>query len=307
MSCKHPIYAVVTGTNENGKKILHFPYGFNSHLPGDNLTPIDVSDLKKTYGSDNVIAIPCGHCLSCKLDYSKNWSNRCVLESLSYENNCFVTLTFNDESLLNLKDDFKSILQKFLKRLRRSLDYPIRYFACFERGARSNRPHYHLIIFNYWPSDARLINNHTESKELEKIWSYGHVVVGDVTPASCSYVAQYCTKKIYSNKTDEFVLMSRKPGIGYNYFIENFKKIYDYNSIPLLGRSVAIPRYFDKCLEKIDLGLLSESKEVRLDKSKTYLLDRLRSQKLGDVEILNLQDGEHAERVFNAKKGGKKL
>ena len=46
--------------------------------------------------------VPCGSCMSCRLEKSRQWGVRCMHEAKLYENNCFVTLTFDDESYLSI-------------------------------------------------------------------------------------------------------------------------------------------------------------------------------------------------------------
>lgn len=304
MSCKHPIYAVKRFNELTNKNMMYFPYGFNSHLPGDKQSIIDVTDLYNMYGRENVVAIPCGHCLSCKLDYARVWSNRCMLESLDHEKNCFLTLTYDDEHLGDNKLDKKDF-QDFMKRLRSNLDVNIRYFACGEYGGKFGRKHMHAIIFGWCPDDVKNIFGHLTSDFVQSTWKKGNVEIGDVTPASCAYVARYCQKKIYTNKSDEFVLMSRRPGIGYNYFKNNFEKIYDYGHVIVNGSKGNIPRFFDKCLEKLNPELLNLSKSARLEKSNLLFTQKI-NQYCCSPEFVNKADGERNEFEFNMHERRKK-
>jgi hypothetical protein len=134
---------------------------------------------------DMPIKVPCGQCIGCRLERSRQWAVRCVHESSLYDRNCFVTLTYNDDHLpddMNLNGDH---VQKFMKRLRKKYHgdkmvirkdkngndkptFPIRFFLCGEYGTvckickqsiyRCNcekfipwlgRPHYHLCLFNF--------------------------------------------------------------------------------------------------------------------------------------------------------------
>ena len=45
------------------------------------------------------IDIPCGQCVGCRLERSRQWAIRCMHEASLYKNNCFVTLTYADEHL----------------------------------------------------------------------------------------------------------------------------------------------------------------------------------------------------------------
>ena len=137
-----------------------------------------------------------------------------ILESLDHPFSCFVTLTYNDESLPEDWCVHKRAVQLYLKRLRQEL-HPrtFRYYAVGEYGDQNWRPHYHLIIFGVSP---------TEEATLLKCWSLGFIKVGTCEPHSISYVCGYITKKMTNPKDSrlegrlpEFALMSRKPGIGF--------------------------------------------------------------------------------------------
>lgn len=142
------------------------------------------------------IRIPCGRCIGCRLDKSREWATRLQCEALDYpeSSNWFVTLTYAqpDDSLdlpsygrfASVNDDGALTLNKqhptdWLKRLREhharkvSYDYDpptyydsrtgkvrplgIRYFLAGEYGDRTMRPHYHVIMLNCPLPDLRQI------------------------------------------------------------------------------------------------------------------------------------------------------
>jgi len=168
--------------------------------------------------------VPCGNCIGCRLEYARTWAVRCTHEASLYDNNCFVTLTYDDEHLPNNCSVSKREFQLFMKRLRKR--YPndrIRYYGCGEYGknvdfkygaGRLGRPHYHLCIFGFDFEDKKIFeygkikesrrgmrvkrgeSTLYRSKELEKVWTKGFSSVGEVTFESAGYVARYCTKKI---------------------------------------------------------------------------------------------------------------
>ena len=116
--------------------------------------------FKKSQGyKDKPVLIPCGKCVECRLEKQRQWAIRCKHESRSWKKNCFITITYNDESIPYDWSVRKAELQNFFKRLRRNLErkgrdlkkMPLRYFACGEYGDRRKRPHYHAILFNYCP------------------------------------------------------------------------------------------------------------------------------------------------------------
>ena len=101
----------------------------------------------------NFIVLPCGQCCACRLNKSRDWATRCVLEAKMHDENCFITLTYNDE---NLPKDYglcKEDLTLFFKRLRKNTGEKIRYYAAGEYGDLYGRPHYHACLFGWKPKD----------------------------------------------------------------------------------------------------------------------------------------------------------
>ena len=97
----------------------------------------------------DITSVPCGRCMGCRLEKSRQWAVRCVHEAKFYEDNCFVTLTYAPEHLPKDGSLNRKHVQDFIKRLRRRLDdRKIRVFYCGEYGDKLRRPHYHLCLFN---------------------------------------------------------------------------------------------------------------------------------------------------------------
>ena len=108
------------------------------------------------------IPFPCGQCLACRINRRRVWTNRLLLESLDHEHNSFITLTYADEFLpisptKPVPTLCKRDAQLFLKRLRKRLTFPIRYYLCGEYGGLNGRPHYHAILFGFPAAYAELI------------------------------------------------------------------------------------------------------------------------------------------------------
>ena len=55
--------------------------------------------FKKTEGYTDAIVqqVPCGQCVGCRLERSRQWAIRCMHESQLHEKNCFITLTYAPE------------------------------------------------------------------------------------------------------------------------------------------------------------------------------------------------------------------
>ena len=82
MTCYHPLTAYIdlSELTDKGKKKIVFstPKGFDQY---------------------EEIRLPCGKCIGCRLERSRQWAVRSVHEALLHEKNCFVTLTYSDEYL----------------------------------------------------------------------------------------------------------------------------------------------------------------------------------------------------------------
>lgn len=205
--------------------------------------------------------VPCGQCIACRLNYGKFWSMRMMEELKHHDKACFATLTYDPEHLP--EDNFldKKHLQLFFKRLRKFLNPEtyveketgllkvkngVRYFACGEYGDQFGRPHYHAIIYGVSPEEVDLVS---------KAWKQGQVKLGNVTPDSCAYVAKYMTKKLRGHALaeqlaenpdyqNEFVLMSRRPGIGGDPSPDMIRFMRDNGFVYRKGKRSSLPRYY---------------------------------------------------------------
>lgn len=102
----------------------------------------------------------CGKCNLCRAKKSSEYSFRSACETHTYPlNPLFVTLTYKDDFLPS-EGLVLSHLQNFFKRLRFRLNAfglrtDFRYLAVGEYGAKSGRPHYHIIFWNLPISDSQ--------------------------------------------------------------------------------------------------------------------------------------------------------
>ena len=273
--------------------------------------------LKVPQNSKNfeAVTIPCGRCIGCRLEKSRQTAIRCVHESSLYENNCFITLTYDDEHLPSDGSLKREHFQDFMKRLRdyvlRYCDNPahvldeqdgqakrvsdccrIRFLAAGEYGDNLGRPHYHALIFNYDFPDREFFTiqngfNLFRSKILEKLWSYGYSLIGDVSFESAAYVARYVMKKVtgenadyyYEGRIPEFSLRSLKPGIGAPW-LERYKaSVYPDDVVSVRGGvRCKPPRYYDTKLNLTNPELYERIKSKRKEfasKSSHNTVERL--------------------------------
>lgn len=251
--------------------------------------------------------VPCGKCGFCLQSKRADWSFRLVQETKVASSAHFLTLTYEDDKLpfnqsSGLPELDKKHYQLFTKRLRKEQstfsEEKIRYYSVGEYGTKTERPHYHSIMFNLSP----LLEN-----RLVDIWSHGHVKVGDVTPASIHYVTKYVINRYddYNGREPPFALMSRKPALGRNYLDTHAKwhKKGLKNYTKVNGQLGRLPRYYREKLftqlerEKMALESITQSdldywEEVeRLSKyhpnPEQYYEERIQFQHEGIKEKVN--------------------
>lgn len=237
------------------------------------------------------ISVPCGRCVGCRLERARNWTIRIMHEAQLHERNCFLTLTYNDESLTYGGQQatlYKKDLQDFWKRLRKETNAKLRYFACGEYGEQRKRPHYHACVFGIDFADKTLLrreggNDLYSSVFLDSVWSNGHCSVGALTPGSAAYVARYILDKNLGDERvhyekqgiePEFVVMSRKPGIGKNWFDKYASDVYPADRVILEGgQKSRPPRYYDNLrkenfpdeIEKIKIERMARAEAIPLE------------------------------------------
>ena len=255
MACYSPVRAF----RQDGQKKLVFArpnwVGWDPSMRGEALT------------------LPCGSCIGCRLSYSRDWAVRCYHEASMYDDNLYSTLTYAEmpqHGSLVRRD-----LTLFLKSLGSKFGPGIRYFACGEYGDNLQRPHYHLIIFNFAPGDLRPFKKNKQgdmiytSTLIDKVWKHGHTYHGNVTFQSAAYVARYVLKKVkgkaapqhYKNgalpsKLPEFTTQSTtgpSKGIGHDWYQKyGLTDCHTHDFCIVNSRRYRPPRYYDKLLEKSD-------------------------------------------------------
>lgn len=230
--------------------------------------------------------LPCGQCIGCRLERSRQWAVRCMHEASLYKKNSFVTLTYNDEKLPSDNSLHKSHFQDFMKRLRKKY-FPnkIRYYHCGEYGEKNGRPHYHALLFNLDFEDKKLHSvNHGNplfvSNTLDSVWKNGYALIGDVNFDSAAYVARYIMKKVLGKGADsfygdlerEYSTMSRRPGIGQGWFDLYRGDVYPHDRLVVNGVITRPPRYYDNLLGKDDPSTLAFLK-INREKNGLHFVD----------------------------------
>lgn len=232
------------------------------------------------------LKLPCGQCIGCRLERARQWAVRCMHEKRMWKVNCFVTLTYGNNDLPVGGTLVKRDLQLFMKRLRKAHGEDIRFYACGEYGELNQRPHYHVLLFNFDFADKveigcnRRGDKYYASGELSELWKLGHSLLGEVTFDSAAYVARYIMKKVTGERADEhysvydsdgvvhdrlpeFTVMSRRPGIGSSYYESYGDEVRNNDDVVMGGRRVRVPRFYDNRTERVDPECLVELKQKR--------------------------------------------
>ena len=204
MPCFHPLDAWRSWRRvhaKTGKPVIYFKLHKLGGVPA-----CDIEEIK----------VECGKCIDCRLDYSRQWAMRCMHESHSHPQNCFITLTFNDTFLDPVMSLRKDTFSLFMKRL------------------------LNFIAYNY--EDREKWNDFHDLYELR----FGNCPTGRVR---FYHAAEYGGKCLICGQDEEFCICQQeglryKPGrphhhailFGFDFPDKKFKK-----AIPLLSITVNKP------------------------------------------------------------------
>lgn len=188
------------------------------------------------------VPIACGDCMECRKKKSREWLMR-LTEEVKHNNKAkFITLTFNPESLSELRtalwEQDKKLgkeqerqgydldngictiaIRRFYERWRKEHKKPPRYWFINELGhGQTEHVHMHGII---WDTDV---------DKIERIWKYGFIWKGKpirkgkviigyenyVSEATVSYMMKYVTKVDFKHKHFKPLILCSN-GIGRDY------------------------------------------------------------------------------------------
>lgn len=192
--------------------------------PAHRLSFVKCADPYVTGGH----AFGCGQCMACRVNRRRVWTHRIMLEAGQHKDNCFASLTYNDDQLPEGGTLVPEHPRDFMKRLRFSLQpRKIRYYLVGEYGDQSERPHYHVAFFglaNCTRGRTRVNRDRVCCENCNAVgehWPFGYAYLGELNQSTAAYVAGYVTKKLTAadderlhGRHPEFARMSNRPGIG---------------------------------------------------------------------------------------------
>ena len=258
---------------------------------------------------DVKVVVPCGQCVGCRLERSRQWAVRIMHEAQLHEDNCFVTSTYDDEHLPADGSLNRRHFQLFMKRLRKRFR-GVSYFHCGEYGDENGRPHYHAILMGcdfrdrvLWCTGPSGDPSYT-SESLSVLWPYGLATVGDCSQKSAAYCARYCLKKVNGDLAvehykrfdangvaywlePEYATMSTRPAIGKRWFEKFGSDVTGLDGVVVDGRVQRPPRYYDILRRRQDEMRMRRVKRKRVLRAMAHAKDQM-PERLRDREVVKL-------------------
>lgn len=223
--------------------------------------------VKDKFGRSKIIDVPCGHCLNCMIKKQSQIEFLAKKELIDNyqagQSASFVTLTYddnhvplNEEGFLTLR---RSDMQKFLKRMRRNMEYhnrkrDFKVLYCGEYGDGSHsssktgvstcRPHFHIVFIGLSPEEVRFYTR--------KLWNYGLCDIGPLGAGGIRYLCKYMTKSIPDKDVKQLreVAKVENPffyhsvGLGKKWIERNLDKIVnDDFCFNVNGKITPFPKY----------------------------------------------------------------
>lgn len=208
----------------------------------------------------NRYTVPCGKCPRCALRRASSWSFRLMQEERVSLSSWFITLTYETWSIPISPNFYKTLclrdLQLFFKRLRKlheghsTYNVPLKYYAVGEYGSQTQRPHYHILLFN---ADYALVEQAWSREDKGVRRPIGQVFFGRVETASVGYCLKYMfkPKSIGMRRNDdrepEFGTMSK--GLGASYVKPSMIRWHNATDDRMYvnlfdGKRASMPRYY---------------------------------------------------------------
>jgi hypothetical protein len=227
------------------------------------------------------VPVGCSRCIECRKQKANQWKIRLCEEVRTNSNGHFVTLTFSEEELIDIKKKINKLnsfsyevdneiasyaVRHFLELWRKHNKKSVKHWLITELGHNNTeRIHLHGIIFTDKP------------EEIKQRWKYGFVFIGKwVNEQTINYISKYVTKIDKTHKEYTSKIFCSK-GIGANYLQrpDSFKNEFkdtetDETYKTKKGQKLNLPIYYRNKLftederEKLWLN--------KLDKDERYVL-----------------------------------
>lgn len=176
-----------------------------------------------------LVPVGCGNCIECRKQKARGWQVRLLEDIKTNKNGKFITLTFSDESVLELSKHKKCQglqgyyldneiatlgVRMFLERWRQKYGKSLRHWLVTELGHNGTENiHIHGIIWS-----------ERSFKDIKEKWQYGYVYPSEeeniktnyVNERTVNYIIKYITKTDEKHKEYRSKILT-SAGIGNNY------------------------------------------------------------------------------------------
>lgn len=288
--------------------------------------------IDKTEGKKSAW-IRCGKCFNCKKFETKQWIWRLHKQAqyTDLDKQWFFTLTYNDENIpfqeyadtetgeirtthtVHIKH-----LQAWLKRARDAHEKArkgglcttkFQYFAISEYGEKTQRPHYHALIYGV----AR-----QEAERLALNWEHGFTKFSPMNIKRIAYTTNYLFKKGYNTPygAEEISrLMSRNIGIEY---VEKHKQYHldnnDIEVVTISGKKMLMPRRFGHMIfgKSLYQKLVSRYIDEKIPQAEqelyhSFLRERKKKNRTSLRNKMNHLQFNNADKILNPINNSRKL
>ena len=205
------------------------------------------------------VPVPCGRCKQCRKQTANSWRIRLAEEVKADNKGQFVTLTFSDESILQLTTELPQFtgyaldnqiatlaVRRFLERIRKQTKKSIKHWLITELGHKGTENiHLHGILWT-----------ELNKKELQDLWKYGYIWAGYenqkpyISEQTTNYITKYITKTDLKHSLYKPKILTSK-GIGATYIkhgLNNRNKYREQKTIETYktqtGHETALPTYY---------------------------------------------------------------
>lgn len=228
------------------------------------ISPITLK-VQNPRNKDGKVIVPCGRCINCLTNRRESWIIRLV-EQFKTQCATFITLTYDQKNLTFANAEYATLVKRdvqlFFKRLRKTTKKAFKYYLVAEYGTRTNRPHYHIILFN---------SNNDDFDRIYDSWGLGNITIAELNIRRLVYTTKYHINKGHypTGCSPPFTLMSKGLGLNYVEKMNDFhandpeKCFYQYHDY-----KKSLPRYYRQKLYSRDALNLVKLKEDNEDQER---------------------------------------
>ncbi len=188
-----------------------------------------------------------------------------------YQNNYFVTLTYNEQNVKKIKTPdnngelkphtqlYYKDFQLFLKKLRKHLNYykllapgeKLKYILTSEYGKKHGRVHFHVIFINLPLQDIAWWNKTKQtykSATLNHIWNKGFIDIRKANYETITYCLKYLAKDSFHGSQKELLTQKWRQKAKYNRVISELLQQQKYTTCKEILKN---KKYAYKIIKKI--------------------------------------------------------